>query len=242
MTSAKGTSPLVLHGPSAMRSGIVCQTGSRKLHVPPSSKNRRKYTAVRSVRRIPGRSACSAAYVAAFVDLPRAAHALELVGGLVQAARGEEGSGVRELERCEQLGEAEPHRRGVVVEREPARVAPPPTVSTSVRASSSIPASVSCHIGAWRWSRGSSGGAPSGYGVNTCGWSSPRTIKVVVRSNAARPLSAASIHAPARVEHVAAGEQVQGVESLPLHLRLDLGDALAAHAGEIELVGHRRRC
>ena len=28
------------------------------------------------------------------------------------------------------------------------------------------------------------------------GWSSPRTIRVVVRSNAARPLSAASIHAP----------------------------------------------
>ena len=177
-----------------------------------------------------------------FVDLPRAAHALELVGGLVQAARGEQGSGVRELERCEQLGEAEPHRRGVVVEREPAGVG-----AAAHRVDDRARELLDPGIGVVPHRRVQVVARQLGRRALRV---RREDVRVVVAADdqgggaleRGAPVVGGEHPRPARVEHVPAGEQVEGVESLPLHLRLDLGDALAAHAGEIELVDHRRRC
>ena len=79
----------MLHGPSAMRSGMAWNTGSRKLLVAPSSKSRPRNTPDQVGEADPGAQDLLRRVGRGLVDLPGAPHALVLVGCFVQAGIGE---------------------------------------------------------------------------------------------------------------------------------------------------------
>ncbi len=234
-----GTSLLVLHGPSAIRSGIAWNTGSRKLAVAPSSKRRRRNTADKIGEPDAGPQDLLGRVRRGLVDLPRAAHALLLVGRLDDARLDEQRDRVDEIGRREQTREVKPHRCGVVVDPDPpCRAAGVLAYCVGDRDDAGLGLGVERAVDVV-------GREVGRYAVEV----RREEMRLVVARDhqdddavvVAAAVVGEHVARPARVHDVARTEEQQCVERLLAHRRLQFGEPFPPHTGEVELAAARGR-